>query len=132
MDDSGAVVTPLFTEGNSEAILRSTVSNFSLETTPVNALDARRRTFRLLWIEHLLINGISKKGSSSSPVSLAIVEFLSLVKSISMGHKLGCTTFAMLNFESPEGPLPSSRVATFSSLNRNGCNEGYLQATRFY
>ena len=31
------------------------------------------------------------------------------------------------DFECPEDPSPSNSVATFSSLNTNVCNEGYLQ-----
>lgn len=106
--------------------MRRTIGNFSLDTRPVKALDERTRTRRLLWVEHLLMNGMNRKGSRSSPVSLAIVEGLSLDKSISKGHKLGCTTFARSDSECPEGTSPSNSVATFSSLKINGCNVGYL------
>lgn len=112
--------------GNSDNILRRTVDNLSLDTRPVKALDARTRTLRLFWVEHLLMNGMYKEGSRSSPVSLAIVEGLSLDNRINTGHKLGCTESSRLHPDCPDGPSPSNSVAAFSSLNRNGCNEGYL------
>ena len=116
--------------GNSDTISKITVGSFSLETRPVKALDARTRTLRLLWVEHLLMNGMSKEGSRSSPVSLAIVEGFSLDNRINTGHKLGCTASCRLHPDCPDGPFPSNSVAAFSSLNRNGCNEGYLHRKR--
>ena len=73
------------------------------------------------------MNGMKRKGSRSSPVSLEFVEGLSLDKRISIGHKLGCTTFARLDSDCPDKASASNSVATFSSLDRNGCSEGYLQ-----
>ena len=103
-------------QGNSEPIFRRTVGSFSLETSPVKALDARTRIRRLLWVEHLLMNGINRNGSKSSPLSLAIVEGLSLDKRIKTGHKLGWTTFDKLDSEHPDVASPSASVATFNSL----------------
>lgn len=90
-------MTRLSTQGNPEAISRRTEDNFSFDTRLTNALDARTRTRRLLWIEHFLINGIKRKGSSSSPVSPVTDEGLSLDKRIRIGHKLGCKLFPRLN-----------------------------------
>lgn len=78
-----------FVQGSSEAIASRTTGSFSLDTKPVKALDARTRTRRLLWVEHLLMNGMNRKGSRASPVSLVIVEGLSLDKRISIGQRLG-------------------------------------------
>lgn len=116
--------------GNSDTILRRTLGNFSFDTRPVKALDARTRTLKLLWVEHLLMNGMYRKGSRSSPVSLAIVEGFSLDNRIKTGHKLGCTAFSRLDLDCPDTPSPSNSVATFSSLNRNGCSKGYLHGKR--
>lgn len=117
-------------QGNSEAILRRTIGSFSLDTSPVKALDARTRTRRLLWMEHLLINGMNRKGSRVSPASLAIVEGLSRDKRISMGHKLGCTTFARLDSGCWGGVSLSNSVATLSSFSKKGCSDGYLQTEK--
>jgi hypothetical protein len=62
------------------------------------------------------MNGINRNGSKSSPLSLAIVEGLSLDKRIKTGHKLGWTTFDKLDSEHPDVASPSASVATFSSL----------------
>lgn len=109
------------------AILRRMAESFSFDIRPVKALDARTRTRRLLCVEHLLMNGISKKGSNKSPLSLAIVEGLSLDKRINMGHKLGCTALASFDPTCSGEPFVSNSVAIFSSLYKKGCNDGYLQ-----
>lgn len=129
VDESGAMIW-FSTQGNSEAILSKTTCSFSLDTKPVIALDASRRIRKLFWTEHLLMNGMKRKGSKLSPVSLVIGEGLSRDNSINIGHKLGCTTLLRLDFKHSEDPSKSNSVATFSSFNTNGCSEGYLQLKR--
>jgi len=119
-------LTSLSTQGKSDAILKRTDGNFSFDTILVRALDARTRTRKLLWVEHLLIQGMKRKGSSSSPVSPAIDEGLSLDKRIRIGYKLGCRLFPRIDSKSAEDAQPRNSVATSSSLNRNECSAGYL------
>lgn len=73
------------------------------------------------------MNGMNRNGSNKSLVSLAIVDGLSLDKSINMGHKLGCTALARFDPTCSDDPVVSNSVAILSSLYKNGCNDGYLQ-----
>jgi hypothetical protein len=123
-------LTEFSTQGSSEAILRRTDDNFSFDTRLVRALDARTRTRKLLWVEHLLIHGIKRKGSSSSPLSPAIDEGFSLDKRIRIGYKLGWRLFPLIDSKSPEDVGPRNSVATSSSLKRNECSDGYLGTTK--
>lgn len=73
------------------------------------------------------MSGMKGNGSKASPFSLMIGEGLSRDKSISIGHKLGCTSFFRLNSNCLDDPSTSKSVATCSSLNKKECNAGYLE-----
>lgn len=109
-------------------MLFKTTWSFSFETRPDKAFDASTRIRKLVWTEHLLMNGMNRNGSKASPDWFEIGDGLSLDKSISIGHKLGCTTFFRLDADCSDEATESNSVATLSSLKKNECSAGYLQS----
>lgn len=108
-------------------MLRRTTGNFSLETRPVRAREARMRILILDCVEQRLMKGMKRNGSSSSPVSLAKEEGLRRERRTSMGHRLGCTSFMRLDSTFLEDSSMRDSVATLSSSNKKECSDGYLQ-----
>lgn len=109
------------------AMLRRTTDNFSLDTRPVRAREARMRILIFDCMEQRLMKGMKRNGSSSSPVSLAKEEGLRRDRRISMGQRLGCTSFTRLDSTLLDDSSLRDSVATLSSSNKKECSEGYLQ-----
>nr|GEX06445.1 thyroid adenoma-associated protein homolog [Tanacetum cinerariifolium] len=114
---------------NSNTLVRQMVGflNIQKQESARRALTGLEFFHRLLCVEHLLMKGISKKGSNKSLLLLTIVEGSSIDKIISMGHKLGCTTLARFDPTCSDEPFVSNSVAIFSSLYKKGCNDGFDQ-----
>lgn len=105
-----------------------TSCNFSSDTKPVKALDARTRILKLFCVAHFWMKGRREKGSRVSSELEPSGEGLSLERRMRMGQRLGWMVFAMLD---PvwwvELVVLRRSVATFSSSDRKGWRAGYLR-----